>query len=108
MYVCYMHNRLPSLKDYKSLGMQSLKEAIETLILEGLQTTAVRRSMKPGRAPQTINRQAIHIPVEGSTRRRCTSCSAKKTNPTRTETICKECQSRFAKCALLHITDFRP
>lgn len=74
----------------------------ESLIDQGLENTAVRRSNHRGRQSNS-GLVVKHLPIEGTSRRRCVSCSRAK-KQTRTKTLCKECELPLCKncCAPYH------
>ncbi|GLV33472.1 hypothetical protein CBL_20209, partial [Carabus blaptoides fortunei] len=83
----------------KTSFLNFLVPLAEQLIAEGCKTASVQRSCKKGRISKrrkSFRNVSMHLPVEGSTRRRCSRCSDAK-KQTRTKTMCKECQIPLCK-----------
>lgn len=80
--------------------LEFLVQLAEGLIAEGQQTAVVRRSLKHGgyhsKKKRIYGQSASHLPIEGTSRRRCTGCQKKKIEK-RTKTICQECQLPLCK-----------
>lgn len=81
------HNKIP----FKTF----LVALAEDLIKEGLQTTTVKRSKARGPIARRSEKPK-HLPIEGTTRRRCVNCSSNK-KQTRTKLLCKECAVPLCK-----------
>ena len=76
-----------------------LSELAEALIAKGQEHNPVKRALRPGRKSILVNKMADvgkHLPIEGTTRRRCVGCSSRG-KETCTKTLCRQCDSPYCK-----------
>lgn len=69
----------------------------EHLIAKGRESTAIKRTKQFGRLSKRakyLENVGNHLPIEGTTRRRCAGCS-KRNIEKRTKTVCRECNIPF-------------
>jgi len=79
--------------------LQFLVALAEELIAEGEKNYSLHQPDRNSRISErrkSFGKVSLHLPIEGSTRRRCKRCTENKTQ-TRTTTLCQECKIPLCK-----------
>ena len=100
-YRCLMFSIVNSWFVYKTNKpfLDFLCELEEAFIAKGQEHNPVKRAFRPGRKSVQTSQmvdEGRHLPIEGTTRRRCVGCSSRG-KETRTKALCRQCNSPYCK-----------